>query len=101
MRNAAPVKGSFKAWYNRLVGLIMKVDHQERYVSDPPNPEKVWWEWSFDETGQRICLEAGPPREWVGEEEYLEGMLGRVEALRESVEGEEVNLDPRSTNMYY
>lgn len=101
VRNAARVKGSFKTWYNRLIGLIMKVDHQERYERLQPNPESVWWEWSFDELGQRICLDAKPSKEWMSEELYLEGMLPHMEALRLSIESEEYNPDPRSRMMYY
>lgn len=104
VRNGARVKGGFRTWYNRLIGLIMKVDHAERYerADGAPNLEEVWWEWEFDEVGQRICLEAGPAREWVSDEGvYLEGMLPLMEGLRESVEREEWNPDPRSRMMYY
>ena len=96
VRNGARVKGSFKTWYNRLVGLIMKVDHQERYERGQPNLESVWWRWHFDELGQRICLDAEPPKALVSEEEYLEEMLPHMESLRLSIESEEVNPDPRS-----
>lgn len=101
VRNAARVKGSFKTWYNRLVGLIMKVDHQQRYERSDPKPEDVWWDWEFDDLGQRICLDARPPREMVEEEVYLEGILPHMEALRRSIESEEFNPDPRSRMMYY
>lgn len=101
VRNAARVKGTFKTWYNRLVGLIMKVDHQERYERSESNPENVWWKWDFDELGQRICLEAQPAKERVSEEAYLEMILPHMEALRLSIESEEYNPDPRSRMMYY
>lgn len=101
VRNGARVKGSFKTWYNRLVGSMMKVDHQERYERAPPTPESVWWDWQFDDLGQRIRLEARPPKEWVDEAVYLERMLPRMEGLRLSIENEEYNPDPRSRMMYY
>lgn len=102
VRNAALVKGSLRAWYNRLVGLIMKVDHHERYEVDPPRCEGTWWRWGFDEGGQRIVLEAREGKgEVVGEEEYLRGMVPLMEELRRSVEGEEWNLDPRARRHYY
>jgi hypothetical protein len=100
VRNNARVKGSFKTWYNRLVGLIMKVDHLERYQKVPPNPEKVWWHWSYDDVGQSFCLEARPSRDLVDEETYLMHMLPLMEEWRESVENEEWNPDPRSRNFY-
>lgn len=101
VRNGARVKGSFRTWFNRLVGLMMKVDHQERYCREEARPESVWWDWRFDELGQRIVLDARPSKEWVGEEAYLESMLPFVEAWRESIENEEYNPDPRSRTMYY
>ena len=105
VRNHARVKGSFKTWYNRLVGLMMKVDHYERYVrgggdggDSPVNQEKTWWRWSFDEVAQSFCLEAAPSKPWVDEETYLQQMLPLMEELRVSVENEEWNPDPRSRN---
>lgn len=101
VRNDAKVKGSLHAWYNRLVGMILKVDHHQRYDATPVNLEEVWWKWSFDGKAQSLCLEAQPSRPWTGEEEYLQSVLPLMEELRESVENEEWNPDPRSRNMYY
>jgi hypothetical protein len=101
VRNDARVKGSLHAWYNRLVGLMLKIDHQQRYETSPPNPEQVWWEWSFDSPAQRMCLEARPPKPLVDEEEYIQNVLPLMEELRDSVENEEWNPDPRSRYMYY
>ncbi|TKA24342.1 hypothetical protein B0A50_06812 [Salinomyces thailandicus] len=98
VRNNARVKGSFHAWYNRLVGLIMKVDHHERYIKTPCCPEKVWWSWKFDSVAQVIVLEALPAKKWVEEEVYMGLMKPLVEELRVSVEAEEWNPDPRSRN---
>ena len=91
VRNDALVKGSFKTWYNRLVGLIMKIDHHERYEKSPPNPEKIWWKWSFGEVAQTICLEAHPPKAVVDEETYLLSMKPLMEELMISIENEEWN----------
>ncbi|KAK4542500.1 hypothetical protein LTR36_006752 [Oleoguttula mirabilis] len=98
VRNNALVKGSFKTWYNRLVGLIMKIDHHERYNKDPCNPETVWWRWSYDGMAESFCLEALPAKEVVDEETYMRQMQPLLEALRISVEHEEWNPDPRSRN---
>jgi len=98
VRNGALVKGSFHTWYNRLVGLIMKVDHQERYMSTSCKPESVWWSWSFDNQAQRFCLEALPAKEMVDEETYMKQIQPLMEELMKSVENEEWNPDPRSRN---
>jgi hypothetical protein len=98
VRNAARVKGSFKTWYNRLVGLIMKIDHQERYMKTVPCLETTWWSWSYDEVAQSFTLEAQPAKALVDEESYLQGMMPLMEELRISVENEEWNPDPRAHN---
>jgi hypothetical protein len=98
VRNGARVKGSFKTWYNRLVGLILKVDHYERYVRAEPNLETTWWTWSYDEAGESFCLEARPSKVLVSEEEYLTSILPLMEDLRISIESEEWNPDPRARN---
>jgi hypothetical protein len=101
VRNNARVKGSLKTWYNRLVGLIMKIDHKERYERSPPNLEKVWWDWSFDDVGQCLCLVAREAKPVMVEEEYMQFILPIMEKLRVSVESEEWNPDPRSRQMDY
>ncbi|KAK5108462.1 hypothetical protein LTR62_008280 [Meristemomyces frigidus] len=100
VRNHARVKGSFKTWFNRLTGLMMKVDHQERYDRQPPNPEQTWWRWSFDDEAQSFCLEACPSKPMVHEQTYVEQMLPLMERWRDSVENEEWNPDPRSRVAY-
>lgn len=101
LRNEALVKGSLKTWYNRLVGLILKEDHRNRYEMSPPRVETTWWEWNFDDDGQRIVLDAKPAKQWMDEEEYMQFILPLMEKLRESVESEEWNPDPRARNHYY
>jgi len=101
VRNNARVKGSFRTWCNRLVGLMLKVDHQERYMVEPPNPEKVWWTWNFDAGAQVFSLEACPSKMMVDEETYMQQVLPLMQALTTSIEAEEWNPDPRSRIMYY
>ena len=101
VRNAARVKGSLHAWYNRLVALIIKADHHERYDKAEPDPEKVWWQWSFDGSAQSICLEARPPKPIMDEEAYMQMIKPYMEELKVSVENEEWNPDPRSRYHYY
>ncbi|KAF2477663.1 uncharacterized protein BDR25DRAFT_364554 [Lindgomyces ingoldianus] len=99
IRNGANVKGFFKTWYNRLVGLVLKEDHWQRY-DNPQGPclEEVWWEWEFDAGGQWFKFKARKPRRVVGEEAYLEGVKGLVEGLMREMEGEEEDPDPRARN---
>nr|OQO25655.1 hypothetical protein B0A51_05479 [Rachicladosporium sp. CCFEE 5018] len=101
VRNNASVKGSFKTWCNRLIGLILKIDHEQRYLVDPPNLEQVWWSWEYDAKAQTFTLEAAEARPLMGEDEYMRRSLGLMETLRVSVESEEWNPDPRSRVMYY
>lgn len=98
VRNNALVKGSLKAWSNRLIGLIMKVDHHERYNVNPANPENIWWTWGYDDTAQSFCMEACPAKPVVDEESYIHQIKPIMEALKDSVENEEWNPDPRSRN---
>ncbi|KAK0250711.1 hypothetical protein LTR91_014476 [Friedmanniomyces endolithicus] len=98
VRNRALVKGSFKAWCNRLIGLMMKFDHQGRYDKTPAELESVWWTWAFDDTAQSFSLEAKPTKDMVDEETYMQQILPLMEALRDSIESEEWNPDPRSRN---
>ncbi|KAF2162818.1 hypothetical protein M409DRAFT_26673 [Zasmidium cellare ATCC 36951] len=103
VRNGALVKGGLRAWFNRLVGLVLKVDHRERYMGEGgmPRCEGVWWGWGFDEVEQRFWLEAREPKPLLDEETYLRGMLPLMDELRVSVESEEWNPDPRSRRHYY
>ena len=101
VKNNALVKGSFKTWYNRLIDLMIKIDHHERYGKVPPNPEQVWWKWSYDEIAQSACFEACPTKPVVDEETYWQLMEPLVEELRVGKENEEWNPDPRSRTMYY
>ncbi|EME84576.1 uncharacterized protein MYCFIDRAFT_207330 [Pseudocercospora fijiensis CIRAD86] len=97
VRNVALVKGSFKTWYNRLIGLMLKIDHLERYDKIPANPEETWWTWSYDGVAQAFNLEAQPAKRIMDEEAYMQEILPLVEELRVSMENEEWNPDPRSS----
>ena len=96
VRNDARVKGSFKTWCNRLIGMILKLDHQNRYEKIPSSLETVWWAWTFDDLGQTLCLEAVPARPVMDEGIYMEQVKPLVFELMQSVESEEYNLDPRA-----
>lgn len=98
VRNRACVKGAFKTWYNRLVGLILKTDHHERYDVQPANLEQTWWTWTFDDTAETFCLEARPCKPLVEEETYMQQIKPLMEQLMLSIESEEWNPDPRVRN---
>jgi hypothetical protein len=98
VRNQAYVKGAFKTWCNRLVGIIMKIDHYERYDSQPSNPEQTWWVWNFNERAETFTLDARPSKETVDEETYMQQIKPLVEQLMLSIESEEWNPDPRTRN---
>jgi len=98
VRNGARVKGSFKTWYNRLVGLMMKIDHAERYLGKEPCLGVSWWRWALSESAQSFSLRQLEPHALVAEETYMKQMAPLLEDLRRSIESEEVNLDPRSWN---
>jgi hypothetical protein len=98
VRNHAYVKGAFKTWCNRLIGIIMKIDHYERYDVQPPNPEQTWWAWKFDDEAEMFCLEALPSKAMVDEETYMQQIKPLVDELMTSIESEEWNPDPRTRN---
>ncbi|TKA41467.1 hypothetical protein B0A49_13292 [Cryomyces minteri] len=90
VRNNARVQGSFRTWYNRLVGLLLKVDHHERYECVPARPEKTWWKWEYDAEAQSFCLEALPAKEeGVEEALYMEMMRPLIDQLVESMSVED------------
>lgn len=98
VRNAAYVKGAFKTWCNRLIGIIMKIDHHERYDAKPPNLEQTWWVWKFDHEAETFCLDARPSKEMVPEETYMQQIKPLIDQLMISIESEEWNPDPRTRN---
>lgn len=98
VRNGAYVKGAFKTWCNRLIGIIMKIDHYERYDVKPPNLEQTWWVWKFDDEAETFCLDARPSKDVVDEETYMQQIKPLVDQLMVSIESEEWNPDPRTRN---
>ena len=98
VRNQAYVKGAFKTWCNRLIGIVMKIDHYERYDAQPPSLEKTWWVWKFDEEAETFCLDARPSKVMVDEESYMQQIKPLMEQLMISIESEEWNPDPRTRN---
>jgi len=98
VRNGANVKGHFKTWYNRLIGLMLKEDHRWRFDVVPAVLESVWWSWAFDEVGQSFRLRAGRPKPMMGEEGYMEMVKPLVEELMRGMEREEWDPDPRARN---
>lgn len=98
VRNAAYVKGAFKTWCNRLIGIIMKIDHHERYDARPPSLEQTWWVWKFDQEAETFCLDARPSKQMVDEETYMQQIKPLIDQLMISIESEEWNPDPRTRN---
>jgi hypothetical protein len=98
VRNGAYVKGAFKTWCNRLIGIIMKIDHYERYDAKPSNLEQTWWVWKFDDEAETFCLDARPSKAVVDEETYMQQIKPLVDQLMLSIESEEWNPDPRTRN---
>ena len=96
VRNGANIKGQFRTWYNRLIGLIMKEDHHRRYDCRPPVMEKTWWSWSFDENNESFCLEAQVAKPVMEEGGYIKMMAPLVHELMERMDDEEWDPDPRA-----
>ncbi|KAH7065981.1 hypothetical protein BKA63DRAFT_168435 [Paraphoma chrysanthemicola] len=70
------------ALYARLVGIMYKQDHHQRYdAPGAPDIGRVWFEPSFDPETMCIVLEAQSPQPVVLEEEYMKYMKPRIDAL--------------------
>jgi hypothetical protein len=94
--NGANVKGVFKTWYNRLIGLVLKEDHFQRYdAPGAPNLEDTWWTWSYDDEKKWFELVAQRPKEVMIEAEYMEMVKPLVQRLVTDMENEEEDNDPR------
>ncbi|KAF2649426.1 hypothetical protein K491DRAFT_200702 [Lophiostoma macrostomum CBS 122681] len=97
IRNGANIKGFFKTWYNRLVGLILKEDHRLRYdVQGGPQLPTHWWEWNYDVEKQTFEVRANEPWPVVEEQVYIERVKPWIEELMKQMEVEEEDPDPRS-----
>lgn len=96
IRNGANIKGYFRTWFNRLVGLILKEDHHQRYdFPGAPHLPVRWWDWRFDEGEQSFELVARDPVGVVEEQEYMEMVKPWIEQLIRGMEDEQMNPDPR------
>jgi hypothetical protein len=90
IRNGANVKGGFKAFYNRLIGKMLKEDHFQRYdAPGAPNLPTTWWEWKFDVSERSFELRGIRPWEHMREEEYMERVRPLVEQWMRDMETEE------------
>ncbi|KAF2677838.1 hypothetical protein K458DRAFT_318450 [Lentithecium fluviatile CBS 122367] len=91
VRNSAQFNGSFRTWYNRLVGLILKEDHHQRYdAPDAPNTEVTWWKWRYDYMDNSFELVAQPPKPILPEAEYIDFVAPMVRGLMNDMEVEEM-----------
>jgi hypothetical protein len=87
VRNSAPVSGSFRTWYNRLIGLLLKEDHYQRYdAPDAPNVEATWWEWRYDYADNTFELIAQSPKPVLPEAEYIGYVAPLVRRLMSDME---------------
>lgn len=99
IRNGANIKGFFRTWFNRLIGLILKEDHRHIYdVADAPKLPVCWWDWNYSEAEQSFELASKEPRPVVPEEDYMEIVKPLIEELMMQMEIEEVDPDPRARN---
>ncbi|KAK4997278.1 hypothetical protein LTR66_003283 [Elasticomyces elasticus] len=95
-RNGAKVKGTFFTWCNRLIGLMLKMDHHHRYVVQPPRCEQSWWSWQFDSEAETLSLIALPAKVVMSVADYENWVKPLREELEESMTHEEWNPDPMS-----
>ncbi|KAF2015294.1 hypothetical protein BU24DRAFT_491558 [Aaosphaeria arxii CBS 175.79] len=102
VRNGALVKGGFKTWCNRVVALVLKEDHWNRYdAPGAPVLEATWWTWTFwdrEQVFELVAMEG--ERGAMPEEVYMKEVGPLVEALMRSVESEEREPDPRPRGMW-
>jgi hypothetical protein len=90
IRNGANIKGFFRTWFNRLIGLILKEDHFNRYDhSDGPQLPRFWWDWNFNSEEQSFGLKAREPMDIIEEEEYMKIVAPLIEQLMMDMQMEE------------
>lgn len=73
IRNGANTIRSFRAWFDALIGLMLKEDHYHRY-DHPNSPQlpKVWWDWHYSFLEHSFELKSREPIDIMDEEEYME-----------------------------
>jgi len=97
VQNKSRVKGTLFTWYNRLVRLMLKTDHSERFLKDEACPEKSWWTWDHCAANQTVSFTLAPVKKQVMTPiEYEELMAPIHEALIANIESEEYDPDPMS-----
>lgn len=97
VRNNAMVKGTLHTWYNRLVKLILKSDHKERFIASPPCPETTWWSWEHYSEAETVSLFCKPgKRRDLTVEEYTILVAPLYESMKLSMEYEVEDPDPMS-----
>jgi hypothetical protein len=95
IRNSANMKGFFRTWFNRLIGLVLKEDHFNRYDhSNAPQLPKFWWDWNFSIKEQSFELKAREPMKIIDEEEYMKLVAPLIDQLMKDMQIEDEGLSP-------
>jgi hypothetical protein len=77
---------NFGLKFQRMVGLLLKNDHYQRYdAPGAPNMEHNWWEWSFNAARLSFMLQALPPKPALAEEDYMKLIKPHVDALMQDM----------------
>lgn len=87
VQNAAFTKRRFQAWYNQIIGLVLKEDHFQRYdAPEAPHIEATWWEWRFDSAEKSFEFTACPAKPVMLESDYMEMVAPLVARLMSEME---------------
>ncbi|KAJ4355663.1 uncharacterized protein N0V89_003683 [Didymosphaeria variabile] len=87
VQNAAFTRRRFQAWYNQIVGLVLKEDHYQRYdAPEAPHIEATWWDWHFDSAEKSFEFIARPAKPVVPEPDYMEMVAPLVAKLMSEME---------------
>ncbi|KAF1968479.1 hypothetical protein BU23DRAFT_480335 [Bimuria novae-zelandiae CBS 107.79] len=83
VQNATFPQKSFQTWYHKLVGLLLKEDHYQRYdAPGAPHIEATWWDWNYNSDEKLFEFVARPAKPIFPEPEYMEGvaapLVGRL-----------------------
>ncbi|GAB7342379.1 hypothetical protein MBLNU457_g0595t1 [Dothideomycetes sp. NU457] len=97
IQNKSRVKGTLFTWYNRLVRLMLKTDHLERFEREEACPEKSWWTWNHCAVQQTVSFTVAQAKsQTLTLIDYQLLMAPVHEALRLNIESEEYDPDPMS-----
>lgn len=73
---------------NRLIGLILKEDHYQRYdAPNAPNLESTWWDWSCKGSTGDFIFVAQEPKPIMEEAEYMKFVKPKIDAAIENILG--------------